>query len=300
MSNFRASLLPSKENHSFFLHSGSCRGTTLNKNVSIIPVARLFGPATFEASKLRVVFLGIDKEKHPAKLPRTYTLTHCDFTSNLTLAISQTTNTSQLQGWYNKLQRDEVVGEWKKIKGKMCLDVHCHISGAHFLLDLFANLRYYIFCEELPVVLKAFVHGDKSLFNSYPELQEALAWIHFHSNIPEFNKVECWGPLCQAKSPSEDLERLLEEAVRKGAEAVLQTIKGRRWGPRDQVLCRPPAGREMDQDSVGSSRAPSPEKGHDETYPRNHSELMELRREVAELRETISPKINIVRGNPLA
>uniref|UniRef100_M1AQI3 Staygreen protein n=1 Tax=Solanum tuberosum TaxID=4113 RepID=M1AQI3_SOLTU len=58
----------------------------------------------------------------------------------------------QLEGWYNKLQRDEVVAEWKKVKGKMSLHVHCHISGDHFLLDFVARLRYYIFCKELPVV----------------------------------------------------------------------------------------------------------------------------------------------------
>ena len=62
----------------------------------------------------------------------------------------------QLQGWYNKLQRDEVVAEWKKVQGKMSLHVHCHISGGHFLLDLFARLRFFIFYKELPVV-KTFI-----------------------------------------------------------------------------------------------------------------------------------------------
>ncbi|KAG9135970.1 hypothetical protein Leryth_023738 [Lithospermum erythrorhizon] len=108
----------------------------------------------------------------------------------------------QLQGWYNKLQRDEVVAEWKKIKDTMSLHVHCHISGGHFLLDLFARFRYYIFCKELPVVLKAFVYGDGNLLKNYPELQKSLVWVYFHSNIPEFNKVECWGPLNEASSPS--------------------------------------------------------------------------------------------------
>ncbi|KAI6707277.1 hypothetical protein NL676_010239 [Syzygium grande] len=150
------------------------RRSTKKKNLSIVPVARLFGPAIFEASKLKVLFLGVDDKKHPGKLPRTYTLTHSDVTSKLTLAISQTINNSQLQGWYNRLQRDEVVAEWKKVKGKMSLHVHCHISGGHFLLDLFAKLRYFIFCKELPVVLGAFVHGDGDLLNQHPELQEAL------------------------------------------------------------------------------------------------------------------------------
>lgn len=59
----------------------------------------------------------------------------------------------QLQGWYNRLQRDEVVAQWKKVKGKMCLHVHCHISGGHFLLDMLARFRYFIFRKELPVVI---------------------------------------------------------------------------------------------------------------------------------------------------
>ncbi|KAB5564440.1 hypothetical protein DKX38_004494 [Salix brachista] len=172
------------------------------KNQSISPVARLFGPSIFEASKLKVLFLGVDDKKHPGNLPRTYTLTHSDITAKLTLAISQTINNSQLQGWSNKLYRDEVVAEWKKVKGRMSLHVHCHISGGHFLLDLCCRLRYFIFRKELPVVLKAFFHGDGNLFSSYPELEEALVWVYFHSNIPEFNKVECWGPLKDAAAPS--------------------------------------------------------------------------------------------------
>ncbi|CAA0831514.1 Protein STAY-GREEN 2- chloroplastic [Striga hermonthica] len=178
------------------------RRRTRKANRPTAPMARLFGPAIFEASKLKVLFLGVDEKKHPGKLPRTYTLTHSDITSKLTLAISQTINNSQLQGWYNRLQRDEVVAQWKKIKGKMSLHVHCHISGGHFLLDLCARLRYFIFCKELPVVLKAFAYADEDLLNSYPELLDALVWVYFHSNLPEFNKVECWGPLKEASGSS--------------------------------------------------------------------------------------------------
>ncbi|XP_048319800.2 protein STAY-GREEN homolog, chloroplastic-like [Ziziphus jujuba] len=195
-----SSLKPSLSDQQVFLFPS--RRKPKKKNQAIVPVARLFGPAIFEASKLKVLFLGVDEKKHPANLPRTYTLTHSDITSKLTLAISQTINNSQLQGWYNKLQRDEVVAEWKKVKGKMSLHVHCHISGGHFLLDLCARLRYFIFCKELPVVLKAFVHGDGNLLSNYPELREALVWVYFHSNIREFNKVECWGPLTDTVAPS--------------------------------------------------------------------------------------------------
>ncbi|PWA62197.1 Staygreen protein [Artemisia annua] len=166
-----------------------------------VPVARLFGPAIFEASKLKVLFLGgVDEQKHNDEyLPRTYTLTHSDITSKLTLAISQTINTSQ--GWSNKLYRDEVVAEWRKVKGNMSLHVHCHISGGHFLLDLIASLRFSIFTKELPLVLKAIAYGDGNLLKNYPELEEASVWVYFHSNTQEFNKVECWGPLKDAVGP---------------------------------------------------------------------------------------------------
>ncbi|KAK2664697.1 hypothetical protein Ddye_003271 [Dipteronia dyeriana] len=185
-------------------------------NHSASPVARLFGPAIFEASKLKVLFLGVDEKKHPGKLPRTYTLTHSDITSKITLAISQTINNSQLQGWYNRLQRDEVVAEWKKVKGNMSLHVHCHISGDHFLLAVCARLRFFIFYKELPVVLKAFVHGDGTLLNSYPELQEAMVWVYFHSNITEFNKMECWGPLKEAIHGIKGIHMEIEEANQVG------------------------------------------------------------------------------------
>uniref|UniRef100_A0ACD5XUD9 Uncharacterized protein n=1 Tax=Avena sativa TaxID=4498 RepID=A0ACD5XUD9_AVESA len=203
------SLLPLSQlkqlHHQRRRHAGSLLVLGRRKRF-LVPRARLFGPAIFEASKLKVLFVGVEEEgsKHPGKLPRTYTLTHSDVTARLTLAVSHTIHAAQLQGWYNRLQRDEVVAEWKKVRGSMSLHVHCHISGGHFLLDLIAPLRYYIFRKELPVVLKAFVHGDGSLFSSHPELEEATVWVYFHSNLPRFNRVECWGPLRDAAAPYDD------------------------------------------------------------------------------------------------
>ncbi|XP_073147557.1 protein STAY-GREEN homolog, chloroplastic-like isoform X2 [Henckelia pumila] len=201
-----ASVFQTKLETSSFLNGTTRRGFMTKKKQPIFPVARLiFGPAIFEESKLKVLFLGADEEKStttPRKLPRTYTLTHCDITSNLTLAISHTINNSQLQGWYKRFQRNEVVAEWKKIKGKMSLHVHCHISGDHLWLNLCAALRYYIFSKELPVVLKAFASGDENLFNSYPELKESLVWVYFHSHISRFNKTECWGPFKESWAAS--------------------------------------------------------------------------------------------------
>lgn len=64
-------------------------------NIYDLQTARLFGPAVFEASKLRVLFLGSNKE-HPDRLPRIYTLTHSDVTSKITLAVSREINKAQV------------------------------------------------------------------------------------------------------------------------------------------------------------------------------------------------------------
>ncbi|KAL5993062.1 hypothetical protein ACLOJK_013982 [Asimina triloba] len=161
--------------------------------------SKFLGPATrFEASKLKVVFLRDDNVLHPGIIPRIYTITHCDLTANLTLSISDTVNIDQLNGWYNKLQRDDVVAEWKEVKEEMSLHVHCHVSGAHPLLNLAAEFRYHIFTKELPLVLKAVIHGDSVLFEEHPQLMEAWVWVHFHSNLKTYNRVECWGPLKDA------------------------------------------------------------------------------------------------------
>ncbi|KAI5057147.1 hypothetical protein GOP47_0027162 [Adiantum capillus-veneris] len=160
-------------------------------------VTSVFGPAIFEASKLDVMFVGVREDEHPDDVPRIYTLTHCDLTAMLTLTISTSINKAQLQGWYKRLQRDDVVAVWRRCQGDMSLHVHCHISGGHWFRDAFARLRFHIFKRELPMVLKAFRHGDGALLNKYPELEKAPVWVYFHSNVKEFDKVECWGHLAQ-------------------------------------------------------------------------------------------------------
>ncbi|MFS7913918.1 putative staygreen protein [Helianthus anomalus] len=131
-----------------------------------------------------------------------FSLREDDRTAEIVAYVMYDKGICTLQGWDNKLYRDEVVAEWRKVKEHMSLHVHCHISGGHFLLDLCARLRFFIFTKELPLVLKAFAHGDGNLLNNYPDLQEALVWVYFHSNIPEFNRVECWGPLKEAGGSS--------------------------------------------------------------------------------------------------
>ncbi|GKV38182.1 hypothetical protein SLEP1_g46120 [Rubroshorea leprosula] len=95
------SMLPSNPRSSVFEQHRSLflsRTRSKKKNQAIVPVARLFGPAIFEASKLKVLFLGVDEKKHPGNLPRTYTLTHIvvivSLITNSNLSESHSTSAS--------------------------------------------------------------------------------------------------------------------------------------------------------------------------------------------------------------
>lgn len=165
-------------------------------NTLVFQAVRLLGPpARFDASKLKVEFKGKETNKYSRIVPRTYALSHCDFTANLTLTISNIIHLDQLKGWYNK---DDVVAQLTEVKGNMCLDVHCYVSGPNPLLDLAAEFRYHIFSKELPLVLKAVLHGDSAFFSEHQELMNALVRVYFHSSSKKYNRVESWGPLKDA------------------------------------------------------------------------------------------------------
>ncbi|BFG40525.1 hypothetical protein CerSpe_267990 [Prunus speciosa] len=186
-------LLSSERPKSLLLSAISNNRDSYNTLVS--EAISLLGPATFNASKLKVEFIGEEFNNYVGIIPRTYILSHCDFTANLTLTISNVINLDQLKGWYSK---DDVVAEWKRVNGEMCLHIHCYVSGPNLMLDLAAEFRYHIFSKEMPLVLKAVLHGDSLLFREHPELLDALVRVYFHSNLKKYNRIECWGPLKDA------------------------------------------------------------------------------------------------------
>ncbi|KAL3735582.1 hypothetical protein ACJRO7_024667 [Eucalyptus globulus] len=170
------------------------RGSPYNTLVSEA-VRLLVPPARFEASKLKVDFTGGESDNYSGIIPRTYILSHCDFTANLNLTISNVISLDQLRGWYEK---DDVVAEWKSVNKEMCLHIHCFVSGPNPFLDLAAEFRYHIFSKEMPLVLKAVLHGDALLFTDHPELMDAPVWVYFHSSSQKYNRIECWGPFKDA------------------------------------------------------------------------------------------------------
>jgi hypothetical protein len=124
-------------------------------------------------------------------IPRCYTLTHSDSSGKLYLTIGRNYDKAQISGWYTRLMRDEVLGEWRDTKGEHSLCMHCHVSGGVIFGS--ARMRYSIFRRELPLVLEAIRWGDKALFDTHPDLDYAPIFVYFHSTKQEYDLQERWG-----------------------------------------------------------------------------------------------------------
>jgi hypothetical protein len=140
--------------------------------------------------KLHVRFVSGAAPEGPIT-PRRYTLTHSDATGDLFLTIGPDYDQQQISGWYTRLLRDEVLAEWREEENGPALYVHCHVSGG--LVVGSARWRDAIFQRELPLVLEAFRFGDRRLFETQPELDQAPIRVHFHATQPRYNRVESWG-----------------------------------------------------------------------------------------------------------
>lgn len=198
-------------------------------NPLVFQAVKILGPpARFEASKLETVFMEDDMHGDNGIIPRTYCLSHCDFTANLTLSISSIINLDQLRGWYNK---DDVVAEWNSVNEETCLHVHCHVSGPNVLMDLAAEFRYHIFSKELPLVLEAILHGDSQFFREHPELMDAPVLVYFHSTSWKYNRVECWGALKDASQGKKVGQR--HNLLRSGEESQHSFEK---WGTPKSIF----------------------------------------------------------------
>lgn len=123
--------------------------------------------------------------------PRRYTLTHSDTTGDLFLTVGSGYNREQFSGWYTRLMRDEVLAEWHAGEEGPSLHVYCHVSGG--LVFGTAGWRYAIFQHELQLVLEAFRFGDRKLFATHPELDQAPIVVHFRARQRRYRRTEEWG-----------------------------------------------------------------------------------------------------------
>ncbi|KAJ0747471.1 putative staygreen protein [Helianthus annuus] len=82
-------------------------------NPLVYQAVKLLGPpATFDASKLEVIFKGEEKDQYRRRriLPRTYNLSHCDFTADLTLTISNVLHHDQVPAYFLNFPPTTLVG----------------------------------------------------------------------------------------------------------------------------------------------------------------------------------------------
>jgi len=141
-------------------------------------------------SRLHITFAG-NIEREILSLPRCYTLTHSDRTGDLFLTIARDYDREQVSGWYTRLMRDEVLGEWRQEQDEYGLHLFCHVSGG--ILFGTAGMRYNIFQKHMPLVLQALHEGDSALYRKSPKLRDTPVKVHFSARQKRYHKTELWG-----------------------------------------------------------------------------------------------------------
>ena len=140
----------------------------------------------FNKEKLNVVF-ATDIDKSGPIIPRRYTLTHSDETGELFLSIGKYYDYSKVSEL-----RDEVLGCWS------CDENNLYYLRLEVLLDTCNDeekiaIRNKIFRNELPMVIKAIIYGDREFFLIHKELYGSKVIIKFKSSNKTYNAVEHWG-----------------------------------------------------------------------------------------------------------
>jgi hypothetical protein len=143
-----------------------------------------------QPGKLRVRLSAGLRPETPV-VPRRFTLTHSDTSGDPFLTIGREYDEQQISGWHPRLMRDEMLAEWRAGEDGAALHVYCYVSGG--LVFGSVGWRYAIFQRELPLVLEAFRHGDRQLFEVHPELDRAPIEIHFQSHRRRYRLKERWG-----------------------------------------------------------------------------------------------------------
>lgn len=124
-------------------------------------------------------------------------------------------NRRQLDGWYTRMLRDEILAEWQETappRGGACgeaaaeaaprpprpsLHVFCHVSGEE-LWPAPPQLRSFIFQREMALVLDTIAHaegGSGGLLAALPQLAASPVYVHLRSDIPALDRVVEWGVL---------------------------------------------------------------------------------------------------------
>ena len=133
-------------------------------------------------------------------------------------------NRRQLDGWYTRILRDEILAEWQDTPtpappssgsspaatgsgsdADECparsgggavpsLHVYCHVSGEE-LWPAPPQLRAFIFRREMALVLDTITHAEAAALVAAPRLRAAPVYVHLRSDVPALDRVVEWGVL---------------------------------------------------------------------------------------------------------
>lgn len=124
-------------------------------------------------------------------------------------------NRRQLDGWYTRILRDEILAEWQHTAPPVAaaaaacpppprpsLHIYCHVSGEE-LWPAPPQLRSFIFQREMALVLDTIWHAEGApggLLAAAPHLASAPVYVHLRSDIPALDRVVEWGVLGERSS----------------------------------------------------------------------------------------------------
>jgi hypothetical protein len=136
------------------------------------------------------VFFNDKLNTQDSLLPRKYTLTHSDFTGDLFLSIGPEYDYKKFSGFYSRLLRDEVLGQWQN-NNLIVLNLYCHVSGGIVLGS--AKWRKSIFRHHMKMVIQAMCYGDGAFLKKNRDFLHAPIYVHFLARQKKLESVEKWG-----------------------------------------------------------------------------------------------------------
>jgi hypothetical protein len=88
--------------------------------------------------------------------------------------------------------RDEVLAEWVPHMGQYVLIGKVYVSRGEYDENT-SHLRYMIFKKEIEKALRAIVISDSEFYKHFPWFLDFPIYIHFESNLTQYNQVINFG-----------------------------------------------------------------------------------------------------------
>lgn len=137
---------------------------------------------------------------HEMHKRRMYTYTHDDRTGWYSLSAGKAFNLHQLSSPYQRIMRDEVLGEWmyNETTRRYELHVYCRVSGELLLWPAPPTLRSYIFQRDMNLVIESIAYADIDILK--PHVDDTDIYVHLRSHVTALHEIISWGILGDRKS----------------------------------------------------------------------------------------------------